>query len=165
MKMAVWSTVIGDQIQFTPAAGFNGTTTVSYLLGDSARNIVTGEISVDVTPVDATRILFSDRSGGTLIRGAGDDQLTGSFGDDVIFGNAGADDILDAGGNNAISGGPGDDRIGLLSGNNTVNGGDDNDTLNGGAGNDVIVGDISSYVSGADRIAGGTGNDLLEGRR
>ncbi|MEJ6397316.1 Ig-like domain-containing protein, partial [Yoonia sp. 208BN28-4] len=164
---------IGDQIQFTPAAGFSGTTTVSYELGDSARNIVTGEITIDVTAIDAPRILFSERSGGTLIGGTGDDQLTGSFGNDTITGNAGADLIVDSGGNNVVNAGTGNDRIGLLSGNNTVTGGSDddlivggydNDTLNGDAGNDVIVGDVSTNVGGADRIAGGTGDDLLEGR-
>ncbi|BAY65784.1 hypothetical protein NIES22_58910 [Calothrix brevissima NIES-22] len=73
--------------------------------------------------------------------------LTGTNGDDQIYGLAG-NDILD--------GGAGNDSLYGDKGNDLLLGGDGNDYLSGGDGNDTLVGN-----RGADRFLGGAGNDLL----
>ncbi|MBD2196559.1 MULTISPECIES: calcium-binding protein [Calothrix] len=73
--------------------------------------------------------------------------LTGTNGDDQIYGLAG-NDILD--------GGAGNDSLYGDKGNDLLLGGDGNDYLFGGDGNDTLVGN-----RGADRFLGGAGNDLL----
>ncbi|WP_218164983.1 DUF6531 domain-containing protein, partial [Pseudoduganella namucuonensis] len=78
----------------------------------------------------------------------GNDGLTGTSGDDSIYGGAGDDTITDSGGNDTIDGGSGNDSITDSGGNNVLRGGDGNDTVTfnynsnntveGGAGDDVI---------------------------
>ncbi len=74
-----------------------------------------------------------------------DDEETGQWGADTVFGGTGNDLLLGAGGNDSLSG---DD------GNDTLSGGIGNDTLLGGAGNDVLEGGY-----GADLLTGGKGAD------
>jgi Ca2+-binding RTX toxin-like protein len=64
--------------------------------------------------------------------------ITGTEGDDELYGNAGDDEILGLGGNDML------------------NGGKDNDTLNGGAGNDTLFGKL-----GVDSMIGGAGDDAI----
>jgi Ca2+-binding RTX toxin-like protein len=75
--------------------------------------------------------------------GRGDDTVTGSIGDDSIYG-ADHDDLLFGG-----------------DGNDTIDGGAHNDTLYGGDGDDVLRGG-----HGTDMLYGGDGNDtfIMEGR-
>ncbi|BAY20626.1 hypothetical protein NIES2100_03680 [Calothrix sp. NIES-2100] len=73
--------------------------------------------------------------------------LTGTDGDDNIYGLAG---------NDIINGGAGNDNLSGDAGNDLLRGGDGNDYLSGGYGNDTLIGD-----RGADRFLGGAGNDLL----
>jgi Ca2+-binding RTX toxin-like protein len=70
----------------------------------------------------------------------GDDTLTGTTGDDSLFGGNGKDVIL------------GD------AGNDTLVGGNGKDFLDGGAGDDSLVGG-----NGSDQLVGDGGNDILSG--
>ncbi|MCE9639241.1 MAG: tandem-95 repeat protein [Betaproteobacteria bacterium] len=72
-------------------------------------------------------------------------NLTGTAGDDIMFGGAGAD---------VISGGDGDDRIEAGSGDNHLIGDAGDDQLVGGAGDDLIDGG-----AGFDTLFGRAGND------
>lgn len=72
-------------------------------------------------------------------------SMTGTPGDDIMFGGAGAD---------VISGGDGDDRIQGGSGENHLIGGAGDDQLVGGAGDDLIDGG-----TGFDTLFGRAGND------
>ncbi|CAA9505366.1 MAG: Alkaline phosphatase, partial [uncultured Solirubrobacterales bacterium] len=76
---------------------------------------------------------------------AGDDELRGTSGDDVINCGAGNDRVFAGSGNDVVNCGPGNDEI---------HGGSGNDRLAGGEGNDRIFGD-----SGNDRVDGGPGRD------
>jgi Ca2+-binding RTX toxin-like protein len=117
--------------------------------------------------------------------------ITGSYGDDTIYGNGDDDEIRgdsrneDGSGDDTIYGGDGDDIIygdsvfGTGSGNDTIDGGDGidriygdstgetgsgNDTIDGGDGDDAIYGDsFSGTSSGDDTIDGGDGDDLIFG--
>jgi Ca2+-binding RTX toxin-like protein len=76
----------------------------------------------------------------TIVRGDGNDSVTGTRGNDVIFTGAGNDRVNGRGGN---------DRICTSSGN---------DTVNAGAGNDLVYGAL-----GRDTLLGGSGRDQAIG--
>ncbi len=84
--------------------------------------------------------------------------VTGTEGNDTLFGNNNDNIVEGLGGNDSISGFAGDDQLVGGQGNDTINGGNDNDTLNGGTDNDQLNGE-----SGDDILNGGTGNDTLNG--
>jgi len=77
----------------------------------------------------------------------GNDSVTGSGADDIIFGGAGNDTLLGGAGFDLLRGGLGDDS--LL-------GGTGDDTLRGAEGNDVLIGG-----TGSDTIYGGEGADVI----
>ncbi|MEE9414414.1 MAG: HYR domain-containing protein, partial [Acidimicrobiales bacterium] len=87
----------------------------------------------------------------TITGTPGNDRLFGTRGDDVICGLGGNDRIFGRGGNDILLGGPGDDRL---------SGGNGRDVLYGEAGDDVLRGD-----RGADRLVGDDGEDRLVGGR
>ncbi len=97
--------------------------------------------------------------GGNLEGGDGDDTLTGSDSDDIIYG-FGGDDVL--------SGGGGDDYLRGFAGDDTIEGGDGSDIIGGEEGNNVISGgDGDDFIiahGGNDSVAGDGGNDLIETR-
>ncbi|KJV07464.1 calcium-binding protein [Methylocucumis oryzae] len=86
----------------------------------------------------------------TLISGTdGDDRLYGYDTADIIDGLNGNDGIYGLAGNDTLIGGNGDD---------VIDGGDGRDVIFGGNGNDVLAGG-----TGGDRLKGGDGNDRLYG--
>lgn len=96
--------------------------------------------------------LVSEASGGAGLGAlgrlfAGDDTVTGSSENDLLFGGGGADSVV---------GGSGDDEIFGQDVNSFDVDGDGGDTLLGGDGNDYLVGG-----AGADSLVGGAGNDWL----
>jgi Ca2+-binding RTX toxin-like protein len=76
------------------------------------------------------------------------DRITGTSGDDSIFG---------VWGNDTLSGGAGDDEVFGSFGSDSLVGGTGNDTLGGGDQNDTLVGG-----AGADRLDGGDGSDTVD---
>lgn len=100
----------------------------------------------------------------------GDDTVTGSFSNDLIFGNQG-EDLLDggSGGNDTLYGGQGKDALTSTLGNNVLLGNLDNDLLGGGAGNDQLFGGqgedwILGDGGGNDTLSGDLGRDFIAGR-
>lgn len=85
--------------------------------------------------------------------GCGNDKITGTDGDDIIFGDDGLGGVLRTG-HDWILAGKGDDIVNGEAGNDIIFGGEDNDIIDGGPGNDVIDGG-----SGIDELSGGGGND------
>ena len=95
---------------------------------------------------------FSVAPRGCTITGTeGDDRLYGSGRDDVICGLGGNDVVRAGGGDDAVFGDGGDDRL---------EGGDGDDTLYGDDGVDQLGGD-----RGDDVLSGGPGTDALDGGR
>lgn len=119
----------------------------------------------------------------TVDGGAGDDQITTSFGNDTIFGGAGNDLIFAEAGNDRIDAGAGDDTILADLGDDVIDGGEGFDTLDlSRATGPVTVDFAAGKVSGAgigsdsfrniekllfgasnDTVTGGDGNDAFDG--
>jgi Ca2+-binding RTX toxin-like protein len=93
----------------------------------------------------------------TIRPSAGQTQVTGTPGVDVIIGRDAAEAIDGRGGKDLICGGGGGDDIVGGAGNDKIRGGSGDDDLRGGSGDDRMAGD-----SGADRVDGGAGNDQLD---
>lgn len=106
--------------------------------------------------LSAASIGSIDVAGKTITGTAGDDDLSGGRGADVLAGKGG-DDILEGGaGADRIDGGAGDDVVFAGSGADEMLGGAGDDILFGDGGNDVIDGG-----AGADLIFGDAGNDTI----
>ncbi len=85
---------------------------------------------------------------------AGDDQLTGASGKDILYGLGGNDTLDGATGDDIVCGGDGNDKVTGGTGEDVISGGSGNDTLVGGTGTDSLYGG-----KGTDTLDGGTGTD------
>lgn len=100
---------------------------------------------------------------------AQDDKLVAESGDTAVamFGQAGNDQLTGTSGNDYISGGAGNDWVLAQDGDDIIVGGDGNDSLYGALGKDTIYGgagnDFLSGSRGEDTLYGEAGNDRLEG--
>ena len=86
------------------------------------------------------------------------DYLTGTAGDDRLYGSWGNDVLLGAAGNDRAFGFAGSDLLQGGAGNDTLDGENGNDLLQGGAGSDFLMGG-----AGSDVLEGGEGDDVLDG--
>ena len=148
----------------------------SYTRQEAATLIIDAGSGNDNVTVDEDVKLALNITGG-----AGNDNLQGGSGDDIIVDN------LDS---NVISGGAGEDTL-IANGNyssslqerlmafrngdrdalkvpvNVIEGGDGADYIEGGQGNDIIDGgagnDYIYGLDGKDTISGGAGNDYIDG--
>ena len=106
-------------------------------------------------------------SGGKATRHSNLCRVTGTTGDDRLFGSDYFDRISGLGGRDVIRGRGGSDRIEGNDGNDTIEAGPGNDFVFGGSGDDVIFGgsgdDVIIGGNGHDRIDCGSGNDTVEG--
>jgi len=106
----------------------------------------------------------------------GDDTLWGTFERDVIFGLGGDDTIYGFWGDDILCGGDGNDTLTGTIGANQIHGGDGDDWINaswgpdrvtGGAGDDTVFGSLGNDTidtgDGNDWVDGGFGNDVLDG--
>ena len=109
-------------------------------------------------------VIVTGSSRGILSCGAGRDTVSGSHGDEIIYGNTGDDTISGAAGSDILYGGQDRDALDggsdadILYGNrgdDTLVGGDGADWLHGGQENDII------YGGDRDTVIGGLGNDVL----
>ena len=107
----------------------------------------TRDLERAVRPAIAVEEFNVQPRGCTITGTEGDDRLWGSRRDDVICGLGGDDEIQAWGGDDAVFGDAGDD---------VVRGGEGKDTLYGGEGDDRLRGD-----GGRDVLAGGPGADVL----
>lgn len=89
---------------------------------------------------------------------AGNDSMSGGFGNDTNFGQGGNDTIQGNDGSDLSYGDAGNDSIYGGNGDDWSSGGFGNDLLDGGAGGDNLVGG-----QGVDTFYGGTGNDTIVG--
>jgi hypothetical protein len=113
------------------------------------RAFATRDLERAVRPAVAVEEFNVQPRGCTITGTEGDDRLWGTRRDDVICGLGGDDAVWAGDGNDAVFGDAGDDRVA---------GGDGDDTLYGGDGADRLRGD-----RGDDVLSGGPGADALDG--
>jgi Ca2+-binding RTX toxin-like protein len=98
---------------------------------------------------------------------AGDDRVTGSTANDLVYGNDGEDLIRGELGNDSLFGGRGKDLLTGDQGDDFLSAGQDSDWLMGLMGNDVLLGgrgnDFLFSGNGNDTLVGGLGRDILAG--
>jgi Ca2+-binding RTX toxin-like protein len=94
----------------------------------------------------------------TILGTAGNDNIYGTNGSDVIAAGAGNDQIHGLGGDDYLCGEGGRDIVTGGSGDDQLYGGQGGDALFGGSGDDFLSGG-----KGADQLEGGSGDDYLQG--
>ena len=114
------------------------------------------------TGADLTGATFTGATGnaiGLVVGTAGADALTGTGGNDNLFGNEGADTLNGLAGNDYLDGGPGNDTLNGGGGEDRLVGGAGDDTLNGEAGADLLIfssgfgmDTVINFRNGADKI-------------
>lgn len=150
------------KISYTPAAGFDGSDSFSYVVSAGA-GTATGHVTVTVAR-PSFRLLCGLAP--TIVGTLGDDLIIGTPGDDVIRARRGNDVIDGKGGNDVICAGPGSDRITAGAGDDRIAGGTGADTVESGAGDDRVRGgfgrDTIATGEGDDSVAGGPGGDTID---
>jgi Ca2+-binding RTX toxin-like protein len=126
--------------------------------GSSASFIV--NLSAKTLQVTGVPTTFTVENFRNVTGTSGNDSIFGSDLSNVINGGDGNDTINGAGGDNVMTGGNGDDVITGGNGNDTLTGGLGKDTLIGGSGSDVFV-----YTNFSDSVAASTtlvGTDVIQ---
>jgi len=143
-------------IDIVQATGTHTVTPLTAGPGD-----VPGSWGVPPTGGDACDPTSFAPAGYHLVTGTnGNDKLYGTEGPDLIRGLSGNDVIRGRGGNDILCGNNGRDRIIGGRGDDILRGGGDIDVLIGGGGDDVLRGE-----SRGDDLRGGSGDDVVDGGR
>ncbi|WP_413173195.1 beta strand repeat-containing protein [Anabaena azotica] len=161
-----------DDYTFTGAAS-NGEATSLDIKDSTGRKLV---FNVElITFSNGTTFTIQQVLDKNIYGTAGNDNLSGDQGKDVIYGYTGNDNLSSYGDDDILYGGDGDDNLYSFDGNDQLfgeNGNDflyanygGNDSLYGGNGNDTLYGfdgdDLLDPGSGNDYVEGGAGNDIL----
>ncbi len=113
--------------------------------------------TIDLSEV-SFRVFLGGYDGYEIYAGGGNDTVTGSYKDDIIYGEAGQDVLHGGRGNDEITGGDDYDELFGDEGNDTLYGAMGSDQLDGGTGDDFLSGGY-----GDDQLFGGADNDTLHG--
>jgi Ca2+-binding RTX toxin-like protein len=111
---------------------------------------------------------FNPIAGNIVVRGDGNQYISGGWASDWLYGGGGNDNLNGGGWHDVLVGGEGDDNL---------RGGGSDDVILGGVGNDVLYGEwgsdflnggegddtLTSYFGGQDTLVGGAGDDVLSG--
>ena len=122
--------------------------------------VVGGKTGSDLTGTDGNDKIFGSLSG--------DNQLDGRGGNDWMVSYSGDDQIQGGDGDDTINSGWGDDTLDGGDGDDLMDGGQGDDTMSGGDGDDAMYGDddkplkFNSY--GDDLMDGGDGDDMIFGQ-
>lgn len=111
-----------------------------------------------ISGTDGNDSLFGKAEDETILGLDGDDTIYGYTGDDILSGGDGVDFLSGDGGNDSLSGGNGNDYLDGSYGDDTVSGDAGNDRVSGGHGSDVLSGG-----DGNDKVLGGHDDDRLSG--
>lgn len=140
-----------NTITFDSETTFNS---IEILDGNNEIVQVSANTTIDFSPIASTVnvLRFQGNNGGN-------ETITGTQVDDIIFGQNG-NDILNGGeGNDTLNGGNNDDILTGGNGNDILVGGGGVDILNGDAGNDVF--EVSGTTARDDTFNGGADNDVI----
>jgi Ca2+-binding RTX toxin-like protein len=157
-------TISGAVLTFNPAIDFEFAS--NYFI-ELSTGIVTSLTGLSYQSYGSSVASFSTEFSNVAMNitgTAGDDIIYGSTKEDVINGGAGRDQIQANEGDDIVNGG--DESSSYFDGD-TIYGGSGNDILHGNAGSDLIYGDAGDDKiygdSDHDRLFGGAGNDELDG--
>ncbi|MDA8134101.1 MAG: tandem-95 repeat protein [Desulfobacteraceae bacterium] len=135
-----------NTITYTPASGFAGVDSFTYIANDGTDDAFPTTVTVTVNSTST---------------------ILGTPGDDILFGTAMADSIDGLGGSDWIYGEEDDDHLWGGDGIDFLYGGSDDDYLHGQMGEDYLWGEGGNDHlyggDGNDRLYGGNGADLLDG--
>jgi Ca2+-binding RTX toxin-like protein len=170
----IFGTNLADTVLITYQGGW-GPTTPTFMVTLSNANGFTAQVFASAL---VSRIDFAGYDGNdtfnnityepTVVEaGAGNDWISGGYGNDDLRGRAGNDTIIGGNGNDKIYGGTGNDNLDGGIGNDIVAGNDNDDTMHGGDGNDLMSGGLHNDIihgnDGDDDIFGDSGNDWIYG--
>lgn len=155
----------GNQVTYTPRAGFRGEDTFTFRASDGSLvsntatvRLVVGACSNRLTATEGPDLLVGTTHGDAVSALGGDDKVATGQGADCLAGDAGRDELDGGTDDDQITGGLGRDRLFGGAGEDIIRGNQDRDHINGGSGNDRLRGD-----AGSDFLAGGSNNDTLLG--
>ncbi|MDB9510920.1 hypothetical protein PN499_06980 [Kamptonema animale CS-326] len=112
-----------------------------------------GEDTADNIALQAGQL--QEASGGLLTR-KGNDTVSSSSDNEIVYGGKGNDEIDGGGGNDSLRGDKDEDTVIGGDGDDWLWGGQENDSIVGGSGNDNLYGD-----RGIDTLTGGDGTDTF----
>jgi Ca2+-binding RTX toxin-like protein len=133
--------------------------TLSQVVGGAFQQTGAGNDAVTGTGMDD--VLFTGAGNDTANAGSGNDQAFGEGGNDVLGGGAGQDLLFGGEGHDTLNGGAGQDQLQGGSGDDSLDGGVGDgatDLAFGGEGNDSF---IWAPGDGSDQFQGGSGVDTL----
>jgi Ca2+-binding RTX toxin-like protein len=134
-------------------------TEVEVAAGQTLRSSMANFTGIEnVVGSSGREVVFGNAAANELRGEGGDDVLGGWTGDDMLYGGAGEDSLSGEGDNDMLFGDANDDWMSGGSGDDALFGGADNDTLFGGTGQDVLNGD-----AGNDTLDGGSNTDIVNG--
>jgi len=122
-------------------------------------NYVDG-VSCDITGTPGDDLLFGTPKPEVICGGDGDDTMVGRFGNDVLFGGAGDDTLIGGKGDDSLDGHTGSDELNSNGGFDLLIGGTGHDFVSGGNGADTLIG-----MAGNDTMFTGTGDDIGVGSK
>ncbi len=154
--------IVGNTVTFDPAVNLEYGTSYSISILPGFVKSLSGVPSSYQANTNSFYTEFSPVAV-SLTGTNGDDTLYGSDLSDVINGGGGADSLFGLGGDDVINGGNENDSgrgdgIHGGSGNDLIHGNDGGDYIEGDEGNDQIFGD-----AGNDTLIGGDGDDVVDG--
>lgn len=154
------------------AALFGGAPLPAWLSFSAATGTFAGTPQDSDIGISHVAVSATDGSGasvvsdfGLIVRAADGSRVTGTSGDDVMYGNTGDETLIARGGDDALFGESGDDILRGDSGNDVLQGGAGDDVLRGGTGDSLLDGgtgnDLIFSGNGDSFISGGAGNDAI----
>jgi Ca2+-binding RTX toxin-like protein len=157
--LTVWRNNV-KLVEYTGALGFNDA------IGPYIKQGIYREASDESLAVNFKNLTV-EKLDKTITGTAGNDKLYGGVGDDVITTLAGSDHVYGEAGHDTIVTSTGSDWVWAGAGNDTVQLGADNDGAWGGDGNDTLLGEAGEDVlwgeGGNDKVDGGDGRDVIFG--
>jgi Ca2+-binding RTX toxin-like protein len=138
-----------------PGSRENGIWHIELTATDEAGESVSTDFGL-IIHAKAGSTVSGSKGDDAIYGGTGNEVLVAKGGDDALFGEAGNDVLLGGGGLDVLQGGSGGDILHGGGGHNVLDGGAGGDFIFGGRGSSLIVGGI-----GNDFIHTGRGNDVI----
>jgi Ca2+-binding RTX toxin-like protein len=165
----------GDSLGFSAGLA-GGAPLPAWLSFDPASARFSGAPRTSDIGILHVAVTATDRSGaravsdfGLIVRAPAGSRVSGTAGDDLLYGGTGNEALMAKGGNDYLFGDTGDDVLKAASGNDILQGGSGDDAMHAGSGRNLLDGgsgdDLIYGGRGAGLIIGGSGNDIIRTAR